>query len=823
MEEPICASCPNRSTQRTTITCGSCQRRWHALCVRVPAKKARELQAEGAVWHCRDCLGRGPSATLKLTQTSPSPSDFPEALARLRREGRIVSRLPKSVRPLVADALAEALDEALQFDTADRWWELLTFVYRKMQAPAPGSHSTAAACIRRQISGEVLVGDASDSGTGRGDRRGRQQRADRGDEAARDDALVRRIAGKLADGDIRAALQALTTDEEFAPPDHEIVTALRAKHPPAPDDQLLPPPPTNTDPAPLTASEADVEAAITSMQSGSAAGLDGIRALHLQQLVSREAAESGRRLIRSLTRLTNLLLQGAAPQCAREALFGATLCAITKRDGGLRPIAVGSIYRRLACRIAARHVTAAVGEKLRPIQLGVGTPQGCEAAVHATREFLTVAASATTPHLLVKVDIRNAFNTVRRDVFLTQARTRVPAVYPMLRNMYGEPTPLLIGGQTIASCSGVQQGDPLGPAAFALALDPVIRTMQSPLNVWYLDDGTIGGPAEQVAADLAVLAEVLPTIGLELNTKKCEVAFSGPVPSLPLRTSLHTTLPELVETQPNELTLLGSPLTEAALPAATNRAAATIKRMCSRISRLDAHTGLFLLVHFTAAPRLTYLLRSAPLYREQGPLLSVDRAVRETLSAVTNTVIDDEAWEQASLPLRFGGLGVRPVTELALPCHLASLHACLPLTQDILHSPESCELTPALQRARADAATKLGGATQLIPPSESHKQRAWDETFARISRQRLLEGANQVTRARLLAAAEPQTAAWVQVLPVPSLGLHLDNDTVRVAVALRLGAAVCEPHLCKLCRRPVDRPWALLRQKCRPPLASRQP
>ena len=55
MDDTICASCPTPSTQRTTITCGSCQRRWHALCVRVPAKKARELQAKGTVWHCREC------------------------------------------------------------------------------------------------------------------------------------------------------------------------------------------------------------------------------------------------------------------------------------------------------------------------------------------------------------------------------------------------------------------------------------------------------------------------------------------------------------------------------------------------------------------------------------------------------------------------------------------------------------------------------------------------------------------------------------------------------------------------------------------------
>ena len=38
---------------------------------------------------------------------------------------------------------------------------------------------------------------------------------------------------------------------------------------------------------------------------------------------------------------------------------------------------------------------------------------------------------------------------------------------------------------------------------------------------------------------------------------------------------------------------------------------------------------------------------------------------------------------------------------------------------------------------------------------------------------------------------------------MPSLGLHLDDETIRVSVALRLGAPICEPHPCRLCARPV--------------------
>ena len=36
-------------------------------------------------------------------------------------------------------------------------------------------------------------------------------------------------------------------------------------------------------------------------------------------------------------------------------------------------------------------------------------------------------------------------------------------------------------------------------------------------------------------------------------------------------------------------------------------------------------------------------------------------------------------------------------------------------------------------------------------------------------------------------------------LPVSALGLRVDDDTVRVAVGLRLGTAICGPHSCQRC------------------------
>ena len=51
-------------------------------------------------------------------------------------------------------------------------------------------------------------------------------------------------------------------------------------------------------------------------------------------------------------------------------------------------------------------------------------------------------------------------------------------------------------------------------------------------------------------------------------------------------------------------------------------------------------------------------------------------------------------------------------------------------------------------------------------------------------------------RARHLAAHTYESGAWLNALPVSALGLHMDDDTVHIAIGLRLGAPLCLPHVC---------------------------
>ena len=57
-----------------------------------------------------------------------------------------------------------------------------------------------------------------------------------------------------------------------------------------------------------------------------------------------------------------------------------------KKDGGIQLIAVGSTLRKLSVKVGTP-VVQALGEELRPVQLGVSSSGGCEAAARDGHDF----------------------------------------------------------------------------------------------------------------------------------------------------------------------------------------------------------------------------------------------------------------------------------------------------------------------------------------------------------------------------------------------------------------------------------------------------
>src|SRR5260221_212886 len=88
---------------------------------------------------------------------------------------------------------------------------------------------------------------------------------------------------------------------------------------------------------------------------------------------------------------------------------------------------------------------------------------------------------------------------------------------------------------------------------------------------------------------------------------------------------------------------------------------------------------------------------------------------------------------------------------------------------------------------------------QTTPPSDAaqFRQKAWDSAaVASITSSLVAENTDPYHKARLLALQASHSGDWLQAWPITACGLRLDDEAVRVAVGMRLGANICVPHPC---------------------------
>jgi hypothetical protein len=86
-----------------------------------------------------------------------------------------------------------------------------------------------------------------------------------------------------------------------------------------------------------------------------------------------------------------------------------------------------------------------------------------------------------------------------------------------------------------------------------------------------------------------------------------------------------------------------------------------------------------------------------------------------------------------------------------------------------------------------------------LHPSSTSSQRQWDLPIIEHLHNNLLSSSDvsDVTqKAILLAVSEPESGAWLDALPSSKLGTLLEKTTLQIAVSLRLGISICQPHIC---------------------------
>jgi hypothetical protein len=178
---------------------------------------------------------------------------------------------------------------------------------------------------------------------------------------------------------------------------------------------------TGIDPFPIESS--DVLRAIQSFPKGNGSGGSGLRAAHLLNMHGSDDAS----FILALTFVITIVGAEKAPSEFAPFFASAPLVPTLTKGGGIRPIAVGEVFRRIVFKVATLKVRVRAASVLSPIQLGVEVPNGVETIVHGLNRLVN-SSHLSTSAVVAQVDFCNAFNQVHRPAFFAEVLRLFPEI-----------------------------------------------------------------------------------------------------------------------------------------------------------------------------------------------------------------------------------------------------------------------------------------------------------------------------------------------------------------------------------------------------------
>lgn len=189
------------------------------------------------------------------------------------------------------------------------------------------------------------------------------------------------------------------------------------------------------------------------------------------------------------------------------------------------------------------------------------------------------------------------------------------------------------------------------------------------------------------------------------------------------------------------------------------------------------------------------MIRASPLWKFENLLDILDSKLQTILSKLLNVNFDCNSWTQATLPVRWGGLGIRQISSVALPAFLASSYSVRDLFNGILYKTNVNIEVTHLEEAKN--AWYMACPNQNFPVTLS-SQRQWDEPLCNKVYDDLLNGSTDTAeRARLIAVRERESGLWLHAFPSRNIGSLLDRTTLSVSSSLRLGTTINVPHRCR--------------------------
>ena len=417
----------------------------------------------------------------------------------------------------------------------------------------------------------------------------------------------------------------------------------------------------------------------------------------------------------ALTRLTQCILANDLPEPARQLLLASRLLALRKLPLP-RPIAMGEAMTNVAVRIALEASREPVRDAFaphddEPLQVALGLPGGSQTAAHLARGMLNNNDGRTG---CIMFDVVHCFPNLPRDELfgLLYARPELAGLFNIVRFIYGQPSQAFMARRgacplQFSSTQGVRQGCVLGMLLCCLFLQHLsrglLRIMRriSPgtviINI--ADAAYLFGPAEALVAAAAQARHEFQRRGLRVHSA---VAYfqHGVVPE-PLAQyarehdlQVNRTL-FMVGGVPIRCAPAGSAEADGFVQSrATAPADSADGQLHAWLDKLEAKHAAF--AQHAADPRLrrqhtlallraNYLARPVHIARglvpeelRAGFIQRFDARTRAALeqclplTEAERRLVLDAVCDQASLPLRLGGMGLRDIGPRLEPAYLGA-------------------------------------------------------------------------------------------------------------------------------------------------------
>jgi hypothetical protein len=620
---------------------------------------------------------------------------------------------------------------------------------------------------------------------------------------------------KATDTILQESLADTSTRENFA-----ILTNLH----PEGDGIMAPPVPQNAPYAAVTPDEEFVRL-IRGTCNGAAADHFGWNCDLLKPLLQSQEC------IRGMAALVSDVINGTLEM--PSFVNSGTVIAITKPQGGLRPICIPTMWQKLASRWMTRSYKRQVTLYLGPSQMAIGVKGGSESAANMSRTMLRERAVKWGSF---NTDIKNAFNTISRNHVLSivDSKEELAFLRRPMHAAYGQPAALYTNGPqgraVILSRQGVRQGDGLGSMAFAIGIKTAI------------DNTVVAHPGCKVIA----ISDNVKFVGAPEVAIDCGERFMEEVrrlgmtcePSKQSFTYLHGDLADVTRNRLQRINVklddimtidLGVPISaddrpaQAYLMQTAQKHDVLVDRLLNPL--IPAHATMKIL-RLCAIPRVHFMARTMPPRLTADPLLHVDtRVMQAVIQKCQLRNLTQARQTQITLPRRKGGLGLRPMHRFNQAAYVASM-ATMSLHMGVLLSDEEVTQLTGPDSMFAQEMRPLTQYCRTIAPNVAHRLPGEQEDFVaffnRVDPSHLQKAVvNEIeenvfrsmidiaTPTHLLAIQSgtgPDSSAFLDAI-TPSGLPPMDDRTFSAAIQLRLDCVLTGTQLsfrCGFCNTQVQ-------------------